>query len=71
MDFRLRRKWNILRSSKLIVSMDYTENNPNEKPSIIQKLKGFYEKNEVTIQIIIIFAGNIGIVLEGSYSRKF
>ena len=51
--------------------MDYTENNPNEKPSIIQKLKGFYEKNEVTIQIIIIFAGNIGIVLEGSYSRKF
>ena len=51
--------------------MDYTENNPNEKPSIIQKLKGFHEKNEVTIQIIIIFAGNIGIVLEGNYSRKF
>ena len=54
-----------MRSSTSIVSIDFTENEPDERPV---KLMGFFQKNQINFQIIIIYAGVIGIVLEGSYS---
>jgi len=65
----------MFQSSKSIISIEnyfaedyFTENRPDEIPS---KLRSFLDENQVTIQIITIYAGGIGIVLEGSCSRKF
>ena len=65
----------MFQSSTSIISIEnyfaedyFTENRPDEIPS---KLRSFLDENQVIIQIITIYAGGIGIVLEGSYSRKF
>ena len=67
-DFRVRIKWNLFRSSTSIVSMDFTES--DEKAEKRSKLKSFYDKNQINIHIIKIYAGVISIVLEGSYCTK-
>ena len=65
----------MFQSSTSIISIEnyfaedyFTENRPDEIPS---KLRSFLDENQVIIQIITIYAGGIGIVLEGSCSRKF
>ena len=65
----------MFQSSTSIISIEnyfaedyFTENRPDEKAS---KLRSFLDENQVIIQIITIYAGGIGIVLEGSCSRKF
>ena len=65
----------MFQSSKSIISIEnyfaedyFTENRPDEIPS---KLRSFLDENQVIIQIITIYAGGIGIVLEGNCSRKF
>ena len=65
----------MFQSSTSIISIEnyfaedyFKENKPDEKPS---KLRSFLDDNQVIIQIITIYAGGIGIVLEGSCSRKF
>ena len=65
----------MFQSSTSIISIEnyfaedyFKENKPDEKPS---KLRSFLDENQVIIQIITIYAGGIGIVLEGSCSRKF
>ena len=63
--FRVRIKWNLFRSSTSIVSMDFTES--DKKAEKRSKLKSFYDKNQINIHIIKIYAGVISIVLEGSY----
>ena len=63
--FRVRIKWNLFRTSTSIVSMAFTEDDEDEKSS---KLMSFFDKNQINIQIIKIYAGVISVVLEGSYS---
>ena len=45
--------------------MNFTEDDEDEKSS---KLMSFFDKNQINIQIIKIYAGVISVVLEGSYS---
>ena len=59
----------MLRTSASIVSLDFTEGDEKDEKS--SKLKSFYDKNQITIHIIKIYAGVISIVFEGSYSQKF
>ena len=59
----------MLRTSASIVSLDFTEGDEKDEKS--SKLKSFYDKNQITIYIIKIYAGVISIVFEGNYLQKF
>ena len=59
----------MLRTSASIISLDFTEGDKEDEKS--SKLKSFYDKNQIIIHIIKIYAGVISIVFEGSYSQKF
>ena len=71
--FRARRKWNLLRYCTSVVSLGYSEyktelNEEQNQRSFGDKLGDFLDKNQVNIQLLTIYAGLIGIVLEGNYS---
>ena len=74
--FRARRKWNLLRYCTSVVSLGYSEyktelNEEQNQRSFGDKLGDFLDKNQVNIQLLTIYAGLIGIVLEGNYSDYF
>ena len=69
--FRLRRKWNLMRYCTAIVSLAYAQYKTNEpiKPSMAEKISDALDKHQVKIQLVTIYAGLIGIVLEGYCSN--
>ena len=71
--FRVRRKWNLFRYCTSVVSLRYTEyetelNEEQNDRSFGDKLSDFLDRNQVKIQLLTIYAGLIGIILEGTYS---
>ena len=68
---RVRRKWNLLRYCTSIVTMNYAKfkTDEDEQPSLTGKITDFLDAHQVKIQLVTIYAGLIGIVLEGNYSN--
>ena len=68
---RVRRKWNLLRYCTSIVTMNYAKfkTDEDEQPSLTGKIGDFLDAHQVKIQLLTIYAGVIGIVLEGNYSN--
>ena len=71
--FRVRRKWNLFRYCTSVVSLRYSEyetelNEEQNERSFGDKLSDFLDRNQVKIQLLTIYAGLIGIMLEGNYS---
>ena len=63
----------MLRYCTSVVSLGYSEyktelNEEQNQRSFGDKLGDFLDKNQVNIQLLTIYAGLIGIVLEGNYS---
>ena len=68
---RVRRKWNLLRYCTSIVTMNYAKfkTDEDEQPSLTGKITDFLDAHQVKLQLVTIYAGLIGIVLEGNYSN--
>ena len=74
--FRVRKKWNLLRYCSSVVSLEYSEfktelDEEQNQRSYGEKLGNFLDKKQVYIQLLAIYAGLIGIILEGNYSDIF
>ena len=66
--FRVRRKWNLFHYCTSVVTMGYSDY--KIKPSFGEKISDALDRNQVKIQLVTIYAGLIGIVLEGNYLHR-
>ena len=72
----MRKKWNLLRYCSSVVSLEYSEfkkklDEEQNQRSFGEKLGNLLDKNQVYIQLLTIYAGLIGIILEGNCSEIF
>ena len=68
--FRVRRKWNLFHYCTSVVTMGYSDYKIENKRSFGEKISDTLDRNQVKIQLVTIYAGLIGIVLEGNYSHR-
>ena len=68
--FRVRRKWTLFHYCTSVVKMRYSDYKIENTRSFGEKISDALDRNQVKIQLVTIYAGLIGIVLEGNYSHR-